>query len=166
MEKICLTRREIQPTSGLLFRGENGPKKQNKEVTANECRIKVYSQCFRGKTDSRPRGAAWSAHLVNGTSRPHELERELGFKQLSPTRWQLEGLLRSAFFLCKYCRRYRTGPGRTSPRGEGAVKVCRVIVSNHVTDRRTLQGCLVPEQGIQGSRNVVPAYYATFYVSR
>ena len=37
-----------------------------------------------------------------------------------------------------------------------------VIVSNHVTDRR-VQRCFVPEQGIQGSRNVVPAYYAPFY---
>jgi hypothetical protein len=29
---------------------------------------------------------------------------------------------------------------------------------NHVTDRQSLQRSLVPEQGIQGSRNVVPAY--------
>jgi hypothetical protein len=34
--------------------------------------------------------------------------------------------------------------------------VCRV--SNHVTDRQSLQRWLVPDQGIQGSRNVVPAY--------
>lgn len=39
----------------------------------------------------------------------------------------------------------------------GGQSTGRVIVSNHVTDRRTLERCLVPERGIQGSRNVVTA---------
>jgi len=47
--------------------------------------------------------------------------------------------------------------GSGEDKSTGRSKHGGVIVSNHVTDRRTLERYLVPERGIQGSRNVVTA---------
>ena len=122
-------------------------KTQNKEAgSETKCRVKILSQCFRGKTDSRPR-AGLVAHLVKKTTslpatpriRIRIRTRVLGSKTSFPTHGvDFEGLLRKAF-LCGHRRcYYRTRPGE--PKSTGVCsKVGRVIMSNHVTDRLRLQ---------------------------
>jgi hypothetical protein len=114
----------------------NGPERKTKqEVTGKEFRINVFFSPILSRKDRFPAACPSRKH-------PHEFERELGSKTLFLTRMAtLKGLTVVA-------------TGREQVHGRSKYAECQI--TSLIAGR--CRGWLVLEQGIQGSRNVVPAY--------